>query len=224
MFELFLRVFHPSEETKVLDVGVTCDTSHPESNYFEKMYPYPSRIVCVGVEDGSHLEREYPGLRYIRVIPGMPLPFGNDEFDIVFSNAVIEHVGSRQSQTRFANELIRVGKQFFITTPNRWFPVEHHTGLPLLHFLPPPLFRRLIRNTAYGRWASEENLNLLTASSFAALFPASVNTTVKKIRLFGLTSNLVAYGAKIMSSSRQQAQEQRGVYVPEENPVEDRAR
>ena len=93
----------------------------------------------MGTEDGSHLEERYPGLSYKQVQPGDPLPFRDAEFDVVFSNAVLEHVGSRSAQAAFVRELCRVGKAFFITTPNRWFPIEHHTGLPMLHYLPAPV-------------------------------------------------------------------------------------
>ena len=117
--------------------------------------------------------REYPGLRYLPVVSGQPLPFKDREFDIVFSNAVLEHVGSRDAQARFVAELRRVSKALFITTPNRWFPFEHHTGLPFLHYLPPALFRALIRNTRYRHWADEANLNILTVPGMAKLFPGA---------------------------------------------------
>lgn len=193
MFRLFMEALKPAAETTILDVGVTSDSFHAESNYFEKLYPYPQQITCVGTEDGSHLMREYPGLRYLQVIPGQRLPFEDREFDIVFSNAVLEHVGSREDQGRFVAELLRVSRSFFITTPNRWFPFEHHTGLPFLHYLPPTVFRALIRNTRYRYWADEANLNILTASGMAKLFSAS-GTRIEIVRILGIGSNLVAYG------------------------------
>jgi hypothetical protein len=197
MFRLFLESFRPGPTTSVIDVGVTCDTSFAESNYFEQMYPYPHNIVCVGTEDGSHLAEVYPGLRYQRVAPAQALPFRDREFDIVFSNAVLEHVGSRSAQRDFIREICRVAKNFFITTPNRWFPVEHHTGLPLVHHLPPPLFRQLIANTRYRHWSDESNLNLLGAREFHELFRGHVTPTIRRIRLFGFTSNLVAFGSTL---------------------------
>ena len=193
MFRLFMDALKPTAATTILDVGVTSDSSHPESNYFEKLYPYPNRITCVGTEDGSHLMKEYPGLRYLQVVTGQRLPFKDHEFDIVFSNAVLEHVGSREDQARFITELRRVSGAFFITTPNRWFPFEHHTGLPFLHYLPPSVFRALIRNTRYRYWADEANLNILTASGMAKLFPG-VGTHIETVRALGIGSNLVAYG------------------------------
>jgi SAM-dependent methyltransferase len=188
-----MEALKPTAATTVLDVGVTSDSSHPESNYFEKLYPYPNRITCVGTEDGSHLMREYPGLHYLPVVSGEPLPFNTRQFDIVFSNAVLEHVGSRQAQARFVAELRRVSKAFFITTPNRWFPFEHHTGLPFLHYLPPSIFRALIRNTRYRYWADEANLNILTGSDIAKLFPGA-GTRIEIVRVLGIGSNLVVYG------------------------------
>jgi SAM-dependent methyltransferase len=194
MFQLFMNVIHPGPDARVLDVGVTSDETHNESNYFEKMYPYPHQITCVGTEDGSHLALSYPGLTYRRVRSGDPLPFRDAEFDVVFSNAVLEHVGSRVAQAAFVHELCRVGTSFFITTPNRWFPFEHHTGLPLLHYLPAGIFRALLRHTRYRRWAAESELNILTAREVAGLFPSEVTAEVRSIRLAGVPSNLVAFG------------------------------
>src|SRR5262249_38322564 len=112
MFDLFMSRFRPGPETTILDVGVTSDTSFTESNYFEKLYPHPHRITCVGTEDGSHLMQQYPGLSYTRVQPGNRLPFRDAEFDIAFSNAVVEHTGNRAQQAEFVREVSRVAKSF----------------------------------------------------------------------------------------------------------------
>src|SRR5262245_66282164 len=122
MFDLFTQFMQPAATDKALDLGVTCDEKQQESNYFEQFYPYPHNVVAAGVEDASHLEQRYPGLRFALIEPHQPLPFADGEFDVVFSNAVIEHVGSRERQREFVNEILRVGKKFFITTPSRWFP------------------------------------------------------------------------------------------------------
>lgn len=194
MFRLFVDRMKPGPRTRVLDIGVTSDERYRESNYFEQMYPYPHNITCVGTEDGSHLARRYAGLTYARIQPGVPLPFADGEFDIVFSNAVLEHVGSREAQGAFLRELCRVGRAFFVTTPNRWFPFEHHTGLPLLHYLPPSTFRALLRNTRYHYWSEESNLNILTGRELLRLFPSTVSVQVRSVRLFGVPTNLAAFG------------------------------
>ena len=194
LFAMFMDSFRPGPDTSVLDVGVTSDTRFAESNFFERMYPYPHRIVCVGTEDGSHLQHSYPGLTYLQVTAGQNLPFENREFDVVFSNAVVEHAGGVEAQRRFIAELCRVGNAFFVTTPSRWFPIEHHTGLPLLHYLPAPAFRAVISKTRFRYWAEEANLNILAARSFRRLFPDSALPQIRRVRLAGLTSNLVALG------------------------------
>jgi len=194
MYKAFMARFRPGPETRILDVGVTSDCTYIESNYLEKLYPYPGQITCVGTEDGSHLMREYPGIRYQQVRPGEPLPFGDRAFDVVFSNAVVEHTGDRASQSAFIHELCRVGRAFFVTTPSRLFPVEHHSGLPFVHYLPAPVFRTLLRPTRYAYWAEESNLNILTLRKFKRLFPPGVKLETKVIRLGGFPSNLIAMG------------------------------
>jgi SAM-dependent methyltransferase len=194
MFGLFIDALRPQPDALVLDVGVTSDQRFAESNYFEQMYPYPHRITCVGTEDGSHLVTQYPGLTYRSVRPHEPLPFADGTFDIVFSNAVVEHVGAHADQARFLSEICRVGRAFFVTTPNRWFPFEHHTGLPLLHYLPAAAHRALLRHTRYRYWSDEQHLNILTARRLAGLFPRDAAVEVRPVRLFGLPANLVAFG------------------------------
>jgi SAM-dependent methyltransferase len=194
MYGLFSEHFRPGPDTTVLDVGVTSDSSFAESNYLEQLHPYPQKIVCVGTEDGAYLARRHPGLRFQRVAPGAPLPFREREFDLVFCSAVLEHVGSREAQRAFLAELCRVGRGFFVTTPNRWFPVETHTGIPLLHFLPASLFRGLLRRTPLRYWADEAHLNLLAAADLARLLPRDATAEIRRVRVAGFTSNLVALG------------------------------
>ena len=141
MFQLFMASMRPRPETSVLDVGVTSDEQHKESNYFEQLYPYPQNITCVGTEDGSHLTTRYPGLRYQQVRPMEPLPFADGEFDVVFSNAVRRARGQPSGSACVRRRAVSRRPGVFHDAPNRWFPVEHHTGLPLIHYLPASVFR-----------------------------------------------------------------------------------
>lgn len=194
MFDTFLHWYRPTPDTRILDVGVTSDRSFAQSNFFERWYRYPHNITCVGTEDASHLEQDFAGLAFRMVQANQPLPFPDQSFDLVFSNAVLEHTGNTESQRQFLSEICRVGRAFFVTTPNRWFPVEHHTGLPFLHYLPPRTYRRLLRRTWLRYWADEQHLNILTARSLRALFPPTVAPEVRTVSLFGIPSNLIAFG------------------------------
>jgi 2-polyprenyl-3-methyl-5-hydroxy-6-metoxy-1,4-benzoquinol methylase len=108
---------------------------------------------CVAV-DALHDHSPGPW-RYVRA-DALRLPFADDSFDLVLSNAVIEHVGDEQAQRRFAEEHARVGKSWIITTPNRWFPVESHTNAILRHWLPAwrakqSIFTRLLSIDEFRR-------------------------------------------------------------------------
>jgi len=162
IYRLFLKLVRPSAADRILDVGVSAEMS-AEANILERFFPHPGNIVCASVDpDGSAILRQYPEVHYVPIRPHAPLPFADGEFAIAYSNAVIEHVGSTEQQALFLKELARVGRRVFVVSPNRLFPVELHTGLPLLHYLPKPWFRALLRRTALRYWALESNLNLLS--------------------------------------------------------------
>jgi len=107
---------------------------------------------------------------------------------------VIEHVGSCASQEYFLRELWRVSRSgIFVTTPNRWFPVEFHTVLPLVHWLPPALFRALLNRIGKRFYATEENLNLLSSRRLRMTAEAAglENIRVETVSLLGWPTNLL---------------------------------
>lgn len=134
---------------------------------------------------------------------GRSLPFADQSFDIVFSNSVIEHVGSRDSQRQFANEVSRVGRRYWVQTPNRWFPVEQHLLTPFVHWLPKTCQKAIVmRLTIWGLMASVSpdrrsfylehylsTIRLLDRRELAALFPVA---RIIRERLLGLTKSLIA--------------------------------
>ncbi len=199
-YQAFMDSMNPTAETTILDVGVTPDQSAADSNYFEKWYPHTQRLTATSIEDAAHLEISHPGLTFVQT-SGESLPFEDGQFDIAFSTAVVEHVGDRASQRAFVHELLRVSKRFFITTPNRWYPVELHTYYPFFHWLPQHVHQRALRMVGKEGWSHTENLNLLDARQLAALFPAGTDPTITGIRLFGMRSNLIAYGVSPSSVS-----------------------
>lgn len=186
-----MRLYSASPSQTVLDVGVTCDRRE-DCNFFEQWYPFLHQITAVGMEDAAFLEQDYPGLKFVQA-DGLNLPFADRSFDLAVSFAVIEHVGDRSHQAAFVRELLRVGKVCCITTPNRWHPIEFHTVLPLVHWLPPIWFRRILRWLGMSFWAEEKNLNLLTEADLLALVPAGYRVKIDRFRLLGFVSNLLIY-------------------------------
>jgi hypothetical protein len=193
MYDAFIAALRPSPTSTIVDIGVTPDQTTEDSNFLEKWYPHPERITATSIEDASYLESAHPGLTFIRTSADR-LPFRDGEFDIAFCSAVMEHVGDRAHQRHFLDELLRVSKQYFITTPDRWFPVELHTFLPVIHWLPQRQHQRALRALRLTSWAKTENLNLLGERDLRALFPAGVDPTVGGPRLLGMRSNLLVFG------------------------------
>jgi hypothetical protein len=195
MFEKFMGFAQPGPGSKVLDLGVTPDVSLPESNHFEQVYPWPERLTAASIEPVAPLEPRFPGVRFVQIAPGR-LPFDDDTFDACFCSAVIEHVGSRESQAALLGEIARVSRRFCLTTPNRWFPLDFHTILPLVHWLPQPAHQAVLRALGKPFWAKTENLNLMSANDLLRMLPPGVRGRVEGVRLLGLTSNLVCLGER----------------------------
>jgi SAM-dependent methyltransferase len=178
-FALFMETMAPTAETRVLDVGVddfafgdlsTNESSCATLNFFEDMYPWQEQITALGLHKGGRFRESYPSVQYVRG-DALELPFEDGSFDVVFSNAVIEHVGAEPEQRRFVAEVLRVAPRAFVTTPNRWFPIEVHTRLPLVHWLPDMVSHRaydLVRKP----WAKRNRL--LGPGAFRDLFPGEV--------------------------------------------------
>lgn len=121
-------------------------------------------------------------------------------FDIVFSNAVIEHVETLENQRRMAAEIRRVGKRYFVQTPNKRFPLEPHFLVPGFQFLPVRLRVELLRRMGLGWYARTTDpaeaerkvrmIRLMTEREFRSVFPGA---TIYREKVFGITKSFVAY-------------------------------
>ncbi len=189
-FDLLGRIFKPRPEDRVLDVGASGVTFTGYT--FEDNYPFPSRIVGGGIDLRQIVEarRSYPQAQFA-MFDGCALPFPDKSFDLVFSNAVIEHLTGPAQQERFAREIMRVGRSWFITTPNYWFPFEAHYHLPFIQFLPIEAQR------SYNRWlggsipkGQVQALALLSRRALRELFPSS---RIAGVRVTFWPETLVAY-------------------------------
>jgi SAM-dependent methyltransferase len=130
---------------------------------------------------------------------GCDLPFADQSFDLVFSNSVIEHLGTWARQKEFANEIRRAGRNYYVQTPNRWFPIEPHYLTPGIHFVPKHWRARLLRNATVWGWLTRpsreicdgmvEEIRLLDADEMNRLFPEA---TIRREKVVGLTKSLIA--------------------------------
>jgi hypothetical protein len=124
--------------------------------------------------------------------------FDTGAFDVVFSNSVIEHVGDPARQRRFADEVRRVGRKYWVQTPYRHFPIEPHFLFPLFQYLPPGGQRWVglrwkyshLRRHGEDVLAELQRLRLLDRTDLRAAFP---DATLLSERVLGLTKSLIAY-------------------------------
>jgi len=173
----FLARMRPSPTDRILDVGVS-GVANDAANVLERSYPYHSNITACGLGDGREFRQAFPNTNYVPIVPNVPLPFADASFDIAGSNAVLEHVGSFEKQAFFVAELCRVAKRVFITVPNRFFPVEHHTAIPAAHYS-DAFFRVACRVLGKSEWACEENFILMSRKRLWRLAaPIGRNTAV----------------------------------------------
>lgn len=125
--------------------------------------------------------------------------YHDSEFDLVFSNSVIEHLSSWENQQKMASEVRRVGKRYYVQTPYKYFVIEPHWMFPLFQFLPKKWRILLTENFSLGHQpragskilAKErvEEIRLLSKKEMQMLFPEAL---IAEEKIFGLTKSLIA--------------------------------
>ena len=102
----------------------------------------PKSLVLLNTPDDGFVQDASDDY-VVKIADGRALPYEDNSFDLVFSNSVIEHVGTYPEMVKFAQECDRVGKQLYVQTPNRWFPLEAHLGAAFIHWLPKQWYKQL---------------------------------------------------------------------------------
>ena len=130
---------------------------------------------------------------------GLSLEYKKGEVDLIFSNSVIEHVGSYENQQIFAGEVRRVSDKYIVQTPSIWFPLEPHSLIPLFQFLPHPIRALLIMtfNINYFPKAKTYKAAIIVSHStlmfthkrFKQLFPEA---EIQVERFFGIPKSYTA--------------------------------
>lgn len=192
-WKIFNSLLKPNFDTTILDVGFSDEEYSQADNFLEKHYSHLNKVTALGVDVPDKFKRRYPEVKAVQYC-GVKFPFKNIVFDICWSNAVIEHVGSRDNQLRFLREIKRVSKSFFITTPNKYFPVEVHTRVPLLHFLPKKIFDKFLRIIKKD-WATGDYMNLLSLKELKKLLKEAdiKNYKIIKDKFFFFTIDFIVY-------------------------------
>jgi SAM-dependent methyltransferase len=181
-YRLFLELCAVGPDEPILDVGAGKGGALER---FNRTNP----IIAVDLEPDTSEWLSASNVD-VRVGDGTKLDFSDDEFGAVFSSSTIEHVPKRL-QAAFAAEIRRVGRRYFVQTPNRYFPIEPHYQFPFFQFLPERVQRALNNRFSLG-WREKghwEEVNLLSARQLRKLFP---DAEIHRERVLGLTKSLMA--------------------------------
>lgn len=192
LFQSLLSQINIATPINVLDVGGT-------RAFWQSMDLIPTENLSITLLNSVAEADAIPPYNY-SIGDGREMKeYRHDEFDFVFSNSVIEHVGSYEDQTRMANEMQRIGKRFFLQTPNKYFPLEPHFLFPFFQFLPHAIKVWLLMHFNMG-WMKKadhdradliaKSIRLLSKRELLSLFP---NASIHKEKFMGLTKSFIVY-------------------------------
>lgn len=184
---MFTQLFNADGTMNILDLGGDADT-------WESL-GVTHRVTLVN-RDARCLR----GHQAAAVADALASPFRDRTFDVVFSNSLIEHLGSQESQTAFANEVRRLSRNgYFVQTPNKWFPIEPHYLAPLIQFVPMKIRPTVVRWMTPRGWITApspeqcvkvcQEIRLLDAREMRRMFPEAA---IVRERFFGFTKSLIA--------------------------------
>jgi hypothetical protein len=160
--------------------------------------PKRFRITLLNLEPEA-VPPDVPGFQSVAG-NAQDLPYADGSFDVVFSNSVIEHMGSGDGRRRMAEEVRRVGRRYIVQTPSVWFPLEPHCRIPFFQFLPRIVRAGLIRSFDINYFPRKATLReclevvdttmMMSQREFQALFPGA---RIRREYLAGLIKSYTAY-------------------------------
>jgi len=180
-----------------LDIGTTSDDKNASSNIIIKNLKNINKFKCISDQIVNS------DFFYKKLKKSITEEFSDKELnefssDLVLSSATIEHVGSTLNQEKMIKNIIKLTKKIFIiTTPNKFYPIELHTKIPFIHWLPKSIYRRILKFLGLSFYADENNLNLLTINELKKMLDdKKITYEIKFIKLFLLKSNIIIIGKK----------------------------
>lgn len=203
---LFRERLGITPDTRILDLG------GGDGGHLASIIPDHTNVTVADIlPDDLARARDVYGFKTIQLSAESfgDLPLANGEYDVVFCSSVIEHVTGPKAemialddqaefrakawdvQRRFADELRRVAKRYFVQTPYRYFPIECHSWMPIfVDDLPRPTQRTLMRAVA-PFWPADvqPDWNLLNRYQMARLFP---DAEIEEEKALGFLKSMIA--------------------------------
>ena len=204
---IFRRTFRLSAETRILDLG--SESGVAIRNVLLGSAVRPDNVYIADIDESAVMEGAKTfGFQPVVIREGQPLPFADGIFDIVYCSSVIEHATvpkadvwqikstkefrsrSMIAQRALAREICRVGRGYFVQTPSRLFPIESHSWLPFLGWLPRSMLIPALETcNRYWIKSTRPDFNLLDRKDMSDLFP---DATILTERLLGFEKSIIA--------------------------------
>ena len=182
---------------EVLDIGTTNDTKNKSSNFIVKNLKNIKNFNSISDQliTSSFFKKN---LQKSITENFSEYEIENFKSDLVISNATIEHVGNYDNQKLMFDNMIKLCKKMIIiSTPYRYHPLEFHTKIPLIHWLPKNIHRKILKNIRLTFFSKEENLNLLSKSDFNNFVESKkIKGEFRYIKFLFFKSNLIFIGKK----------------------------
>ena len=198
IFEIIKKNINLNSINSVLDVGTTSDNSLESSNFLIKQFK--SIKIKKSISDQKILDDNFFDMTFERSITeNLNDNFENLRSDLLVCSATIEHLGNFSAVKKGIDNIVNLtNKYFIITTPNRHHPIEFHTKIPFIHFLPKEFYRKLLKFFGNEFFSKEENLNLLSKKDLINLMSnyKNISYNINEIKLFGFISNFIIVGTK----------------------------
>jgi hypothetical protein len=195
-FKFFISLLKKVDSDKaiqILDIGGT-------ENFWERMNFTENNNIIITLLNLKKVETKKRNLISVKGDACDLSSFKEKQFDVVFSNSVIEHLFSFENQKKMADEVIRVGRYYYVQSPNYYFPLEPHWLFPFFQFLPFSVRVFLTMNFNLGYYKKRltkedaiktvQEVKLLTEKQMKELFPSA---RVYREIFFGLTKSITMY-------------------------------
>ena len=176
----------------ILDIGTTNDTENESSNFIIKNLKNVKSFYSISDQLISSTFFKKKLQRSI-IENFSEYEIENFKSDLVVSNATIEHVGNYNDQKVMIDNMIKFSKKMvIISTPNRYHPLEFHTKIPFIHWLPKKIHRKILKSLNLSFYSKEKNLNLLSSSDLNSFVKnEEIKSEFKYIKFLFFRSNLI---------------------------------
>jgi len=188
--EEFNHRFPDLADMRVLDLGGTAASWRASA-------VQPLKLTLVNL---NH-ERE-SGEPWMDIVYGDACAGGFGQYDLVFSNSLLEHLGGHARRQQFAEVVREAAPYWWIQTPYRYFPIEPHWVFPGFQFLPFRARQEITQRWKIGHMGAHADtseaarlvasVELISVTEMRSYFPGG---EIWLERLAGLPKSLVAVKA-----------------------------